>query len=342
MAGWPVQLRLAWPAGYEGRVVGDELTYFIEQQTDTSYTGTDSYEAWVTDVDVNGAIRIGVRVPRVDTSCCGERWAVGPDGVAYGVVHRSSDASIGPTSELLAVSVAGVPAGFPVSIDGIASEPAFDVAGRIHVTVATVTAASPYHGPARTLVFDTGGRAVDSGSGDLGLVATDDCVAIEGSCEGPAAPLVGADGTTFVIGAYFNSTIVSAVSPSGQVMAGWPYRSAAGHQGIGFYPAPDVDQGYNVAAPAIGPDNTLYLVHAAASAAVGGSIVAVGLDGRVRPGWPVELRRPGAEFWSVVVGSDGTAYALAIEPETGDGSSASILAIASDSTVLYTTTIIDR
>jgi hypothetical protein len=61
----------------------------------------------------------------------------------------------------------------------------------------------------------------------------------------------------------------------------------------------------------------------------------------MRPGWPVELRRPGSAFWSIVVGSDGTAYALAIEPETGDASSATILAIAPDSNVLYRTTIID-
>jgi len=61
----------------------------------------------------------------------------------------------------------------------------------------------------------------------------------------------------------------------------------------------------------------------------------------MRPGWPVEPKRPGSEFWSVVVGSDGTAYALAIEPETGDASSASILAIAPDSIVLWTTTIIE-
>ena len=55
----------------------------------------------------------------------------------------------------------------------------------------------------------------------------------------------------------------------------------------------------------------------------------------------MELKRPGAEFWSVVVGSDGTAYALALEPETSDSSSATILAVAPDSTVLYRTTIID-
>ena len=53
------------------------------------------------------------------------------------------------------------------------------------------------------------------------------------------------------------------------------------------------------------------------------------------------LKRPGAEFWSVVVGSDGTVFALAVEPEPGDTSSASILAIAPDSTVLSITTILE-
>jgi hypothetical protein len=55
----------------------------------------------------------------------------------------------------------------------------------------------------------------------------------------------------------------------------------------------------------------------------------------------VELNRPGSAFWSVVVGSDGTAYALAIEPEAGDASSATILAISRDSTVRWTATIIE-
>jgi hypothetical protein len=83
------------------------------------------------------------------------------------------------------------------------------------------------------------------------------------------------------------------------------------------------------------------LLHPPRAATLGGSIVAIGPDGRARPGWPVGLKRSGAEFWSVVVAPNGTAYALAIEPEPGDSSSASILAIAADSTVLWTTTIID-
>lgn len=96
-----------------------------------------------------------------------------------------------------------------------------------------------------------------------------------------------------------------------------------------------------MALPAAGPNGTLYLPIQARDAKVGGSIVAVGLDGRVRAGWPVELKRPGAEFWSVVVGSDGTVFALAIEPEASGRSSASVLAIAPDSTVIYSTTIVD-
>ena len=333
LAGWPVDLPCCSNGPVIGRVMGDTLTVFTRH-----YRG-DTADSLITWIAADGTLRIGERV--TDANCCIDYWAVGPDGVAYGVVLHLDEAGVRTTSDLTAVGRAGVPAGFPVVIKGIASVPAFDAAGRIHVTVASVTAASPYHGPARTLVFDSDGRAFAGGSGDLGFISTDECVGIEGSCEGPGTPLVGADGTTFVIGAYFDSTTAAAVSPSGEVMAGWPYRSNAGHQGKGRCPATDVCEGFDLTAPAIGPGNVIYLMHAAADPSVGGSIVAIGQDGRVRPGWPVKLKRPGAEFWSVVVGSDGTAYALAVEPESGDDLSATILAIAPDSTVRYTTTIIE-
>jgi hypothetical protein len=130
------------------------------------------------------------------------------------------------------------------------------------------------------------------------------------------------------------------MSPSGQMMAGWPYGSDAGNRAIGYSPPGQLAGDFRLATPAIGPGNVVYLIHSAKDPSVGGgSLAAVGPDERVRPGWPVELRRPGSEFWSVVVGSDGTVYALAIEPEPGNGSSASILAIAPDSTVFWTTII---
>ena len=122
---------------------------------------------------------------------------------------------------------------------------------------------------------------------------------------------------------------------------GWPYRSDAGNETADYCEPGDVCEGYNVAAPTIGPDQVLYLIHGAATTSTGGTVVAVGSDGRVVAGWPVGLRRAGSAFWSVVVGPDGTVYALAIEPEPGDRSSATILGIAPDSTVRYTTTIVD-
>jgi hypothetical protein len=204
MAGWPVQLRLGWPAGYAGYMLGDELIHFVEQRLPhTPGTDTDSYEAWVTRVAANGSIRTGVRVPRIETGCCA-RWAVGPHGVAYGVVHQFGESPSAPkSSKLLALDVAGVPSGFPVTLEGIISPPAFDPFGRIHLTVDM----GP-DGPTRTLVFEANGRAFDNGSGDLEVRASDSCVGIEGSCEVPAAPLVGPDERTFVIGASYDSTTV--------------------------------------------------------------------------------------------------------------------------------------
>ena len=70
--------------------------------------------------------------------------------------------------------------------------------------------------------------------------------------------------------------------------------------------------------------------------------MAIAPDGNVRPGWPVYLTRAGAAFWSVVVGSDGIAYALAVEPEANGRTSATILAISPDSTVDYRTTVVDQ
>ena len=97
----------------------------------------------------------------------------------------------------------------------------------------------------------------------------------------------------------------------------------------------------DIGLPVVGPDTTLYLRLAARDETVGGSIVAVDPAGQVRRGWPVELARPGAEFWSIVLGWDGTAYALAIEPESDSGSSATILAIAADGTVRHRSTLIE-
>ena len=338
LAGWPIDLDRYGADGYfAARVIGSELTVLAWKSLGNEIKqGQPAGNAWIATVAADGTVRAGSKVP-YGTNCCTNAFAVGPDGVAYGTTHQFGQSpSAANLSELLAISFAGVRTGFPVAIAGIASVPAFDAAGRLHLTI--------NDGPdqlAATLVLDTAGQMVGGGSGGLGFSATDVCVGIEGSCEVPAAPLVGADGTTFVVGAYFRSTIVAGMSPSGQAMAGWPYRSDAGHQGIGICPAGAVCDGYNFAAPTMGPGNVVYLLHAAASTSAGGRIVAIGPDGRLVAGWPVRLKRAGSEVWSAVLAADGNAYVLAIEPEPNNGHSATILALAPDSTVLYTTTVID-
>jgi hypothetical protein len=324
LTGWPVDL----PCCFIGRVLDDTLVVYGREFHENSVDG------WIVAVAADGTVHNGERVTY--PNCCEDIWAVGPEGEAYGSVLHSAASPDASTSELAAVGPAGVPGGFPIAIDGIASGPAFDKAGRIHVTVAI-----PFEAPSRTLTFSQRGRSVEAGTGEFDVAVSGEFAGIEGSSLQAAAPLVGTDGTTFVIDAFGDGTTVAGANPLGEAMPGWPYRSGATAQATGVCPAGDVCEGSFWALPAIGPDNTLNLIHAAADSSTGGNIVAIGQDGKVRPGWPVTLQRPGSGFWSVVVGSDGTAYALAIEPGAEDASSASILAIAPDGTVLYTTTIIE-
>jgi hypothetical protein len=337
MSGWPLELRPGM-----GHMAGEELV-FLEQQilTDTADVGvTLSHNAWLTTIAANGAIRSGTPVPMVET-CCGESWSVGPDGIAYGVgsVGEWFDGGSAELSRAMALDLSGMRAGWPVQIDGIASGPAFGPDGRIVVTVGSFVERT-----SRVLVFDRDGTGVSASSATL-PIATGALFefGVDGPYEcgvpKPNPPLVAQDGTTFVF-SEIDSAIL-ALDLSLEVQRGWPYEPAtplerpnprSGHDGISCP---------SLSVPAVGPDSTLYLPLQARDSTIGGRIVAVDRDGQVRPGWPVELTRPGAEFWSVVVGSDGTAYALAIEPESGDTSSATILAIAPDSTVRWTTTIVE-
>ena len=341
VAGWPVDLRASSlmdgpDRSASGRVVGDELTLFtgvIEADTaPATFVG-----ALVT-VAGDGALRVGDRVT-MGYSCCDHVLGIGPDGVGYDVDPGAASADGTDTpSAITALDLSGVRAGWPVSIDGIASAPAFGPRGRIVLTVA-----SSVRRTSRVLVFDREGEAVSAGSAELPIATVDENTGETGGCGvgSPQAPLVAHDGTIFVYSEI--DTEIQALDPSLGIMSGWPFkpdapleRARPGYESeheAGYCPPP--------VPPAVGPDSTLYLPLQAADATAGGSIVAIGPDGRVRPGWPVELRRPAAEFWSVVVGPDGTVYAMAIEPESGDTSSASIIAVAPDSTVRWTTTIID-
>ncbi|OGO57428.1 MAG: hypothetical protein A2Z32_04165 [Chloroflexi bacterium RBG_16_69_14] len=327
LPGWPVQLEPAWPRRCTAIMIDDELIILDGRVAPDP-------QAWLTTIAADGKSRVGTPTPGVEI-WCGDTWAIGPDGVAYGSKHVLGDSASAPkSSEVLDVSLAG--AGDRVVIDGIASRPAFYAAGGVVLTVSSFPRPT-----SRVVVFDDGVGASRSSAElplETAVVAysdTDEC-----GQPRPRPPLVAEQGTTFVFSA-IDSAIFALDDPSLAVMDGWPFKPGTPLVGP-YYADPRSEISCpSLAIPAVGPDSTLYLPLQARNTNVGGNLVAVGPEGRVRSGWPVELKRPGSEFWSVVVGPDGTVYGLAIEPETSSSSSATILAIAPDSTVRWTTTIVE-
>jgi hypothetical protein len=335
------RLRAGWPVSIEGffitgQVVGDDLTLFVSQSLgDVEIEGQPSFDSGLVTIAADGTIASGVRSTDVGDCCT---WKVGLDGIAYGVASGFPDQAPMPRpSRLTAMDHSGVRSGWPVSFEGIASAPAFGPGGRIALTVASDDAKT-----SRVLVFEPEGTAVSARSAAL-PVATAEYTGDTGGCTvgSPQPPVVARDGTTFVYSEL--DSAIYAIDPSLATIQDWPFEPGAplavarpgleSEHEAGYCPASVV--------PAVAPDRTLYLAIEARDTTVGGRLLALGLDSQVRPGWPVDLLRPGSEFWSVVVGPDGTVYALAIEPESAGSSSATILAIAPDSTVRYRTTIVE-
>ncbi|MEA2632124.1 MAG: hypothetical protein QOE66_2343, partial [Chloroflexota bacterium] len=164
------------------------------------------------------------------------------------------------------------------------------------------------------LVFERDGRSVGTGSAGLPMAATVDYT---GAGNGLAAPAVAADGTTFLVGEVDGRPPVYAIdAATGLRLPGWPYRLDARSETQGACSEQDTGCGVWRTVPAVGPDGTLYLLVAAYDRLHGGSIVAIGIDGRVRPGWPVRLPAR-ATFWSAIVRPDGSVDALGVASTSG-------------------------
>ncbi len=323
--GWPVAIQASFATGH---VIGDDLALLtIVPLGDVIEEGQPSKEAGLLTIGAYGAVSAGARVP-VDWRCCRD-WAVSPDGIALGTE------SIDGSSSMVAIDASGLRAGWPITFDDAISRASFRADGRIAVVLASMV-----RNASRVVVLDRDAKVAITAELPLQTAVYSDDT---GGCTvgAPQAPVVADDGSVIVYSEL--STDIYAIDSTPAVMPGWPFDSSASldrarpgleseHE-AGYCPAP--------VPPAVGRDSTLYLAREQRTASVGGSLVAVGRDGRVLPGWPVELKRPGAEFWSVVVGPFGTAHALVIEPESGGKSSATILAIAADSSITWSTTIIE-
>ena len=320
LSGWPVEIDD--PVVASG-LVGDSMRVLASVATDTEDVGATT-GSYMLSIDAGGATNKGVVIPESEF-CCGS-MAVGPTGAAY-VVRWSEDSG---RSQLTAFDMNGILARFPTTVTGVASGAAFDADGNVWVVTAF-----PSNGTSRlAMVFDAGAP--------LPFATAEPQTGQTGGCEStiPAPPVIPRTGPIIVY-----SEVDEAVFSVGrdlQKTSGWPFTPADPLVIPRPGPESEHEAGYcpGSLAPVVGPDGTVYLSIEEHDSSAGGSLVAVGPNGRVRAGWPVGLKRAGAEFWAVNVGLDGTVYALAYEPGAGDTSTATLLAIAPDSTILYRTTII--
>jgi hypothetical protein len=317
LPGWPVDL--LDDTSEQPRVVGTRLVVAAhESSTQAPYAGA----SWLDTVSADGTVETGTRY-EIASDAAAWPVVIGPDGIAY---RRSLD-------EVAAFDMSGLRPGWPVKPGGSLSALAFDTAGRV------VVAVSDGAGTSRLVTLDRDGTVVRTSS-SLPIVGSSPWSGA-GPDGYPMAPLVAADGTAFLIGETDGRATVYRVDPSGAVPAGWPYGAATTWQWQGSCPSGTTGCGVWRARPALGPDGVLYLPLSAPDPQIGGSLVAIGPDGRVLPGWPIHLVGRGSEFWSVVVGSDGTVFALAVEPSVGGATSATLLAIAKDGTVRWRSTLVD-
>ena len=327
LPGWPVDVSPAAVGG--GFVVGNSGNVLLVQDGD----------GWrLASIDVRGTLRVGVRWtahPASSLTGYGEAGParLGPDGHPY-VWQRRVDGT-----EISSFGLTGQLAGWPVVV------PETDVVdlvfagsgsgnGFVYI-VARVAGGSV----TRVRCLRDDGRSRYVAPADVPVR-----VGVAYSGGGPSAytVYVAGEGSAWVFGGRGDRTLAYALDRIGRPRVGWPFVVSPGLQWQGWCGAGVTPCSQWLAWPASGayPGYILYLPQAAASARTGGRLVALARSGRVVPGWPVTLRRPGAQFWSVDVGSDGTIFAVAVEPEDHGGSSSTVLAISPDSTVRWTKTVV--
>jgi hypothetical protein len=321
ISGWPVDIESGWMI----ETLGNDVAVVIRPyQGDVLPDGEDE-PALFAMIGPDGTRRTGTR--EIPISCCESSTAIGP-AAAY-IVNRTHTAAR-KSSELVAFGLDGVEWRSP--IDGIASDPAFDARGNAHVSV---WIGDPNR--SRTLVFDEAGKVLSSSSEELRISPSNGSAGT--GPEWPAAPTVAADGSSFLVADTGGARIL-AIGPDGTPSRGWPYQTAqwVGYQGE--CGAGDTGCGLRRVRPAVGPDGTLYVTMTSSKASSGNSLIALSPGGRMRSGWPVGLQRPGAQFWQIVVGSDGGIWTLAAEPDRY-GYDATLLSIAPDSTIRGKVTIVE-
>lgn len=332
MPGWPVDPRTGDSWEQAATVVGDRL--YVPGRLITGEEGTPGafVASWVNEIGADASGREGTRVsspngvmPEVEPAPDGSLRLVDTGG-------RPGFTDPGDQKLIMAIDVSGPIPGWPLTFELSVSQPAFGPDGRMYLAQVRSRRTS-------TLVVARDGEFLPIGSDPVDIEQTEQWSGAGPDGWLPAPPIVSPDGTVFLIEEAGSGLTVVALDPAGKVMAGWPYRAAVHLEWKGRCGGQDTGCGVLRTLPAVGPGNILHLLLAADDASKGGSIVAIGPDGAVRPGWPLVLPDAGSVFRSVVVGPDGTAYAVALDRVT-EPTTATILAISPDGSIRYRVPIV--
>jgi hypothetical protein len=313
--GWPVEIE----SGSVAAMNGDGMAVVVRPYGGDALPEGVVEPAMLVLVGPDGSIRTSNTEAPVP--CCQSTVVLGPDGTGYIVERLYSDDRTG-TTNVTVFRLDGV--AWRMTIKGIASDPAFDPRANTYYSVWTGGT-----GTSSTFVVDPNGTMLETDTDEVAFFPTSGWTGA--GDEFPATPAVGADGSMILVDDR-DGTAMLALDAAGDGRSGWPYHADAGIDDQGYCPAEDTGCGLFRVPTVIGSDGVVYAALEPTSSTAGGSLIAVGRDGRIRDGWPVGLRNAGSRFWAIVPGTDGGIWALAAEPESR-GYSGTILSIAPDSTV---------
>jgi hypothetical protein len=334
LPGWPVELPDVGLTT-SAVVVGDELRGVASEIASTEGQTSPEQAAawWLIAVSADGQVRTGERHEVPDAAGSFD-LRLAADGNAYRLTFSGTTAEV--RTEITAIGMEGLRAGWPLTVDGIASQPVVGPDGSLAIVRMTKPGLE-----SRVLWFAPGGGAPIATSGNLPLDPMDDRT---GAGAVLLSPIIGADGTTWVVGTVDSSkpAVAHLVRGSAAVnlyLRGLPLQ----HHGT----CPPEDSGCGVwrALPAIRPDGTLLLPENPTGddgglvASGGGSLVALAPNGTTPDGWPVFLPDTMAGYWSVFAARDGMVDTLAVVP-TDAGNEWSFVILGQDGAVRATTPII--
>jgi hypothetical protein len=335
-SGWPVAVGLEpeFELGTSGTVVVDSVVGLSEQVTVLAPNGA-TVASWVLGnsygsmcgrgVGRDGALyfaysEAGAPCSIVVYSPTGKRLSKAPsriwdsltvsaagEVVAIGYDSQPYSASTVARSRLAVIGEDGQPvAGWPVSLEGAASAPAFGSDGTMYVTQLGLGTS-----PSKVLALTPGGQPVSGWPVDLpggyGPFSADGAT--------PKAPVVSTSGIVTVAATDLSwMGWIVALDPSGAALPGWPYRlpqPLANFDGGGVRGESPYNPGPILAAS--GSSVAVYL-------ALDGRLDAIGPGGTELPGWPYSLPQDDAVviYWELVVPTpDGGVVAVTSVPDTG-------------------------